>query len=467
MKVALIFLAMLMACRMAPHVAEQENVAKPYSVDITRHGAVSMMAVDLASGEVLLSHRADERMTPASLTKILTTGAALELLGPDYRYNTRFYLQAKSGVNNLYIQGGADPTLGSDRFDESKAEIIFANVLRSLQQRHITSINAILVDNSCLPGISHPSKRLWEDMGNYYGAVPNGLSYKENTFYLTLQSPSGSGKSVSIVETEPELAIELQCIVKSASNNKDSAYIYGHPDMGKWYISGTIPQARDAFVIKGALPHPEMTLGRELKTFLIGNGIEVKSVEKPDKGDLPNGDLLFSHASPELRQMIGVINKKSHNLFADHLLFSMSKGQANWDNGIREVSGFWKEQVPEFSAILFDGSGLSPFNAFSAADMVNVLKWMHAHEHSEVFKHSLSVSGVDGTLKSILKEPGHKGSLIGKSGSMNGVLGYCGYITTQSGKELAFCVMANRFTESFSQIRSNMEVLMKELIERN
>ncbi|WP_439185326.1 D-alanyl-D-alanine carboxypeptidase/D-alanyl-D-alanine endopeptidase [Carboxylicivirga taeanensis] len=436
---------------------------------ISKQGAVSVLAVEVTSGEVVAAYHPDMRMTPASLTKILSTAAALEVLGPEFKFETNFYVQKQGGHYNLHVVGGADPTIGSRRFEESRTEVVFKNVLTTLKARGISSIESLAVDNSCLNGIPYPSKRLWEDMGNYYGAVPNGLTYKENTFALTMRSPNGVGRPVDIVRTDPVIDVGIDCEVRTAANNKDSAYIYGNRYMKEWYVSGSIPQGRSEFVIKGALPHPELTLARELKAFLIRNGIAVNAIERKHLEESTETALLLCHSSPPLREIIKVINKTSHNLFADHLLLALvnEPNEVSWDEGVRALSNYWANNLSGFSASLYDGSGLSPFNAFCATDMVSVLRQMHQSDLRSDFLHSLSLAGTDGTLKRILKEPEFKGKVQGKSGSMNGVLGYCGYLTTNGGKTLAFCIMANHFTEPYSEIRSNMEALMKQIIVQN
>ncbi len=462
-------LFVLSSCLAAPQKQKDKLQNSSYSLQLTEQGAWSVYAVDLTSGKPILSEQANQRMTPASLTKILTTGAALQQLGTDFKYETNFYIQPDGKDNHLLVVGSGDPTLGSDRFEKTKPKVLFGNLLAALQQKEITAIENLVVDNFCYDGIPYPSKRLWEDMGNYYGAVPNGLSYRENTFYLTLQSPEGVGKPVKIVKTEPALNVRINCKVKTAANQKDSAYIYGNELMDEWYVSGTIPQGRPSFIIKGALPNPEKVFASELKRFLKKNGVEVGKIEYKKVSVYDGTQLLYRHTSPALEQIAAVTNKRSHNLFADHLLFTMAMQDeaVNWDAGVRHLAAFWKEKIPGFSATLFDGSGLSPFNAFSAKDMVELLAWMNISNQHEAFENSLSVAGIDGTLKSIFKEEEYKGRLIGKSGSMNGVLTYCGYLTTRSGNKVAFCIMANRFTESYTVLRSNMETLMKEIVDQN
>jgi len=470
MRLHLLFVwIILSAC--GPKTHKESDISKDnnYSTEISKYGAVSIFAVDLASNEVLLAKNPQQRMTPASLTKIFTSGAALNVLSPEFRYRTKFYLQKHGAEYSLMVVGCGDPTLGSDRFEDTKPEVIFKQLYDVLNRKGIKRITHLYVDNSCYNGIKQPSKRLWEDMANYYGAVPNGLSYRENTFTLTLHSPKGVGSDVKIVKTEPELSIGLKSYVKSAANNKDSAYIYGHPHMKEWYVSGTIPQGRKAFKIKGALPQPELVFAQELNAFLLEKGVEITGEIRYSKNETFKAQLIHEHLSPRLSDIIAVVNKKSNNLYADHLLFTLSERGAapNWDNGVRALSNYWQSEVAGFEGSFFDGSGLSPFNAVSAQDMVKVLTKLNQSVYADAFMNSLSVAGVDGTLRSILKDEDFKGRVIGKSGSMNGVLCYCGYLQTVNGQSIAFCIMANRFTESFKELRMNMEQVMKELILHN
>lgn len=440
------------------------------SLSITQYGAVSVLAIDISTKEVFLSKNPQQRMTPASLTKVLTSGAALDVLTPEFRFETRFYLKEVDEGSVLLVKGGGDPTLGSDRFEESVSDKIFKQLLVDLKEQGIESLHKICVDNSCYSGIKQPSKRLWEDIGNYYGAVPNGLSYRENTFHITMQSPEVVNAPVKIIKTEPIVDFQINCLVKSADNSKDSAYIYGNAMMDEWYVSGTIPRDRKAFTIKGALPHPELFFANDLRRYLETNGIEIEDIESTSLDEEEGLNHVYTHYSPKLNQIISVVNKTSHNLFADHLLYAIAEkeySQADWDKGTLALTSYWKKHISEFTGQFYDGSGLSPFNTFSATDMVNALVYLYQSPRNDEFIESLSIAGVDGTLRSICKEQEYKGKLLGKSGSMNGVLTYCGYINTNEGRTLAFCMMANRFTEPYKAVRTNMEQLMKELIDQN
>ncbi|MCU4175544.1 D-alanyl-D-alanine carboxypeptidase/D-alanyl-D-alanine endopeptidase [Carboxylicivirga sp. N1Y90] len=435
---------------------------------LSKNGYQSISVVDIQTGKVIVADNQNQRLTPASLTKLFTSSSALEILGAEFCFNTHLYFSKQDQV--LYVQGAGDPTLGSARFEETVPGNLFRKLSNELIRNGIKSIDGdIIIDCSRYNGLVYPSKRIWEDMANYYGAVPSALSYKENTFAMTLRS-SNVGEKCQIVNLEPNPGVEFQCNVFGANNKKDSAYIYGHPNMGEWYVSGTIPANRKAFKIKGVLPNPAFTFGQDLKTYLNDNGIDVMGRVRVVNNKVLSGneDIIYTHNSPGLNKIIGVVNQNSNNLYADHLLFELGQSSklANWDEGTHLLNSYWQARLPGFKAQFYDGSGLSPFNKFSANDMVSLLIYMDKSNASVDFRKSLSVSGEKGTLKRFLKEE-KAGSVIGKSGSMTGVLGYSGYLQTDSGRELAFCVLVNNFTEPFSEIRANIESLLSELIHEN
>lgn len=463
-----VFVMGLVSCANADERKELLTGESAYGV--SERGVVAVCVCDLKSGQNLLEFNERKRLVPASLTKIFTTGAAVDCLGPEFRFETKIY-KVSSGHNTtqLLVKGGGDPTLGSDRWKETTEESVFKCILSALKKNNITSIYGLLIDDSWLAGLRYPSKRNWEDMGNYYGAPPAGLSFKENTFKLTLSSPRMPGKMCSIVNIDPQPEKALDCYVRSSTVNKDSAYIYGHPLMDRWYVSGSIPAGRKAFVIKGALSDPAMTFGRRLKRFLINQGVQVNGlIVKADVDSFAKKKLLCCVKSPELTDIIKVVNTNSNNLFADHLFLQLAKANSqvvSWDNASRTLEAFWGVRIKDFSGAFFDGSGLSPFNRFSPADMVGALTYLNASEYKDVFEQSLSVAGSDGTLKYFFDDEELNASFIGKSGSMNGVLCYCGYIETRGGRDLAVCVMVNGFDESFAQVRDKIAALLVGIIE--
>lgn len=450
---------------------EQRIEKAKQSIEISKNGISAISVLDLNTRQVVLADNEDKRMTPASLTKLFTTAAALEQLGPDYRFTTQAFLYSDNSKINIVVKGGGDPTLGSKRFPDNGIVDFFEKIKNSIKKNGLLLINGdIIIDKSHYSGPVYPSKRLWEDMANYYGASPSAVTYKENTFFLTLKSPKEIGQKCKVTTCSPQVNIRFDCLVKASASSKDSAYLYGTYNSKDWTIQGSIPASRNAFKIKGAMPDPGLVFGQELMDYLSKNGIKVTGKVTYAKPNVKKSSLIASHQSPFLSDIIKVINKKSQNLYADHLLFELGqqyKGNANWDTGCDALNDFWSQKINGFTGSFYDGSGLSPFNTFCCGDMVELLAYMNECEHAAIYKNSLAVGGVDGTLKRIWKDEDVKGFVLGKSGSMNGVLGYAGYFSSKNGKQYAFCIIVNHFTESFSDIRTGIEEVISELIRNN
>ena len=423
---------------------------------LTLSGAESQVAlvVDLSTGDTLYRYHETQRVTPASLTKLFTTVAALDLLSPDFRYETTVYNDHEQ--RRLVVKAGGDPTLGSSFFESQSCDKLIGLITSALQARGISSLEeGVVVDLSYFGQVLPPSPRMWEDMGNYFGALPASLTVDDNTFRLYLDSPSKVGELCAISRMKPAWGELPQSRVKASHNLADSAYIYGVAGCDNWYVSGSIPAGRKDFMIKGALPEPYRWFGLQLQQALSQKRIPVKDVTYCfDPVEVDNSSLV-SFPSPSLERICRVVNKHSNNLYAEHLFLSLGKScnRPNWDGGAFVLSRYCREKVGTRSLLVYDGSGLSPFNSFSAGDMVKLLHYASKQPFFDDFYASLSVSGVDGTLRNLWRDEATKGHIRGKSGTMNGVLGYAGYISTNDNRLLAFCIVINHHSEQNSIVR--------------
>ncbi len=424
---------------------------------------VSMKIMEVNSKYDIVNQNSQIRLIPASLTKLITTATALELLGPDYRYKTNFVCGGDiiNGqlLGDIHVQAGGDPTLGSKYFEETAPELVFKNILSWLKEKGIHSIKGgIFVDSS---KIGYSSPRLWEDIGNYYGVYPQSFNWKDNTVKVTLASKKvGTVCRVVSIDTDISPYI-LDCKVKAASHHKDSAYVYGLPEINKWWIEGSIPSNRAAFNVKAAMPDPKMIFSRELSNFLEKNHVSVKQEVVLDD-EVKDTKIVYTHYSPKMSEIIKVVNHKSHNLFADMLLLTLAKEYYqcySWDRGTQVIKDFWKDKIDfENNFRLRDGSGLTPKNLISTEGMVELLTWMNENSsYFNVYKNSLAVGGKSGTLKSVFKNTQLKNKVFGKSGSMEGVLGYCGYYLNTKGNYCAFSAIANNFMIKTKQVRMEMD----------
>ncbi len=411
------------------------------------------------------------RLTPASLTKIVTTATALQLLGPDFTYKTNISysgtIQDGELTGNLIINSDGDPTLGSSFFSDTKPELLLNKIAEVIQSKGIKRIQGKIIINA--DTVSYAAPRLWEDMGNYYGASPHGFNYMDNTINVYLKSGQ-AGTKCKVASTYPEFdPFQLDCRVLAANHKKDSAYVFGVGSMQEWWIEGSIPENRNTFKIKAAMPNPQLVFVNHLTKQLKEQGIEVHNQDIERESEI---HLIYNHYSPSLAEIIKVINHKSNNLFADQLWLTMAmtmKGKADWDLGRCVFEEYWKDRIDYQSHFkLKDGSGLSPKNLISPKGMVQLLNWMEQKSpYFPFFKNSLAEGGKSGTLRSVFKHPQLKGKIYGKSGSMESVLGYCGYLTTSNGNSYAFCMIANHYIVSTKIVRDEMNDFITKFVLQN
>src|SRR5690606_566159 len=154
-----------------------------------RYGISSLTVLDGRTGEVVFSKNGDIGLAPASTLKTVTAATALHLLGKDFRWETKLGYNGTiiNGVLNgdLILIGGADPSLGSSRYPESKAEVLLQRWTNVLRQAGIKKIDGrVIADDRLLGTQTLPGGWNWQDMGNYYGAGPSSLSWRENQFDL-------------------------------------------------------------------------------------------------------------------------------------------------------------------------------------------------------------------------------------------------------------------------------------------
>jgi D-alanyl-D-alanine carboxypeptidase/D-alanyl-D-alanine-endopeptidase (penicillin-binding protein 4) len=442
--------------------------------DLPEYASYSVLVRDLETGKDVVSLNAEKAMISASLMKLVTTSAATEKLGPQFSFLTRFWIDGtvRTGTlhGNLIIEGGGDPTLGSKYFKDQNPDLILSRISVFLKKAGINSIDGeMLIDETRYDPFRYPSKRLWEDMGNYYGAPPSALTWRDNSFEVGLKSPVTAGAACEVVSVSPWAKdIAFRSFVKAASHRKDSAYIYGFPGLKEWQIRGSIPAGRNHFSIKGALPDPGMALAEEIRE-LLDQEKSINIAQIDDGQWRKTAREIGVIKSPALEEIIRLTNHKSINLFADHLLLELGlKGNDSfasiWDKGLWETAHFWNNRIDDGFLKIEDGSGLSPLNKMSSLFLVQMLENLYNEGvYFEAFKNSLAQNGQTGTLKYMWRQPSLTGKIFGKSGSMQDVLGYAGYYFPDQGNPQVFSIIINHHDMETREVRKIVENYMSDL----
>lgn len=430
--------------------------------------SIGYVVCDIESGEVICEKNASLSLTPASITKVITTATALEMLGGDFRFETRIEYDGEitsAGVlnGNLYIKGGGDPTLGSYRIGDPKFLDRWIEIIRSKGIRHITG--SIIADASLYDTEGFSPKWIWEDIGNYYAAGVYALSVFDNTCRVTLASGK-EGTTPQVLKIDPQIDdFKLENYLIAKNIRSDSAYFYGAPFDNVRYLYGAVPLNKERFIIKGDIPNPPLFVATELSKKLKLKGIVVdnapfvifSTTTKPRK-------VLYVNYSRKLTEIVKEINHRSNNLYAEHLLKYLalkSVEQATLNRAIYIVENHWRKQgLSTDGLFLFDGSGLSPKNAISPMFFVKLLCLMTKSSEFENFYTSLPIAGKSGTVSSFLLGSSLAGNIRLKSGSFGQVQCYVGYLS----KKYAFAVMVNNFSCSRKTVLREIEYFLENAI---
>jgi len=451
-----------------------------------KNASFGFIAKDIKNGEIIASINPDLSLMPASTLKIITTATALEVLGKNYQFKT--VLQYSGTIDttlhflngNIYIKGDADPTLGSIHFDRSKKYDFIKRWINSIIKLKIDSIQGCVIgDASKYSNEIACPKWAWEDIGNYYGAGANGLTCFDNLYEMHFKSSklADTLSEVTFIEPEiPGLIIHNEVI---SSNNPIDAFIFGAPYQYVHEVRGTIPKGRDDFSIKGAIPDPAYFIASKLQTELdlikIKTSLPINTIRNLKlKGDttLNKRQDFYTEYSPYLSEIINIINKKSINLFAEHLLMEIGfalKNSGTYESGLSAIKEFWKLKGLDTDGFyMFDGSGLSRSNSITPNQLVFVLTYMKSKgRYFDAFYRSLPIAGVSGTLTSLGKNTSAQGVVHAKSGSVDRVRAYSGYVTTKSSREIAFCMNIANYNCSDAECRKKLELLIIALADFN
>jgi D-alanyl-D-alanine carboxypeptidase/D-alanyl-D-alanine-endopeptidase (penicillin-binding protein 4) len=455
-KIFLVFLFVILDCLWTTHVSAQNVQA---SVDALVHHAsmknasISIHIQDLNTNNVVAQHDQNKSLIPASSLKLITTGVALERLGLNFKYETKLV----SANNNIYILGSGDPTLGAPKsYHTDNTKTLFLKLADATAKAGIRNISGGVIAvsdafDTAPVGDSWP----WYDLGNYYAGGVWGLNIRENYYDLFLDQNSSTGKAPQCCGTDPEIkGLEfVNELTSGASNSGDMAYIYGAPYGYKKFIRGSIPSGNGTFTIKGSVPEPPLLAAQLLQEALLERNITT-GLAPSYTFTMPNlsGAVeLMNHYSPSLLDIIAETNRESINLYAEALLKTigqMHKGKpGSFETGIQTIYDHLKaKNIDTDGLYMVDGSGMSPRNGISSKHFTEFLNYIFQQpDFYQDYKETLAVIGRKGTLKYLMRNEPIAGHLFGKSGSMERVRSYTGYVETQSGKTIAFSIIINNF----------------------
>lgn len=439
----------------------------------------SVCAVDLVTGDTLAAYDATCQIPGASITKLISTAAALNVLGATHKATTELVLEGALQANgiwkgNLRIIGHGDVSLGSKFFHNAGTELLFLDEwVALLQQKGIKTITGDIIADATAFG-TNVCPIGWQkaDMGNYYGCGAFGLNFYDNTLKLNFKT-GASGSKIQLLSIFPnDASYQLSIDAVAANVNSDQTYVHGQPYLNQPVIKGKLPANRSSFVVKASMPDPERLLAELLYKQLQESGIRVDGgpvsarVRKENSLDQQkNKTLVHTQPGRKLEDIVFWTNQRSVNLFAEGNLLQL--GLARYGAGTYENSLLVLDSLLRVWQIgpcrIVDGSGLSKENRMSAAQFVQLLKVQTKEPYFSAYYSSLPIAGVSGTVSSLCKGQPGAGKVHAKSGSLDAVKSYAGYVESKSGHQIAFAIIANDFEISGAAIAKKMEPFLNSL----
>jgi D-alanyl-D-alanine carboxypeptidase/D-alanyl-D-alanine-endopeptidase (penicillin-binding protein 4) len=452
-----------------------EQVVETWKADKALYNSTFAFCVlDAASGAVVKEHNSHVAVVPASTLKVVTTGAALGTLGRFYRYDTRIYFTGNfdkaTGVLNgdILIRGSGDPTLNSELFklkkDTGEVTDRWAQVLKEKGLKELKG--RIIADASCYE--QHiPANWIWGDISNYFGVAPCGISFNDNLYSIVFESkePGSKAKIIDIKPNYKTITLEHEDDVKAAGK-EDDAYVTGDPFGSKKKVKGTIPPNKKELEVRAALPDPALLCAEFLENSLNAIGVKTPSNCSTSNYGCENPDvkkeklLMHSHYSPALEKIVYYTNLTSNNLFCETMLQTIGKGSAY--SGIDKAKEYWKSKGLDVSELyMVDGNGLSRANTVTTHFEASLLyKMYHDSVLYKPFYNSLPQAGLSGSMKNIGKGTFIEKNMRAKTGYISRARGYCGYVKTKAGKDLAFSVLFNNYNCSPSEMKQKIELFL-------
>lgn len=509
MKNALYILAALMICMplSAQTSNELQSAAEKLASDPTFSHATVAMSARTVGGRQLIDLDSDKLLIPASNMKLISTGAALYALGPDYRYETVIGHDGEiiDGTlhGNLYIVGGGDPTTGSKDSIAVSVEKTFGQWKKILDDAGITRIEGHIVgDGRWLDGMLEEPTWMMNDIGTYYGTGVTGLMFYENMLSFNVSAGKKIGDTPSIVPYYPEtpwIEVRYDCST-GLKGTGDKLYMYTGDLAPVAEIRGTFGIDRAAKRVDFANKYPEYTCAAYFQKWLSDRGLECSAgaadfrlekgwldTEFEDSTSLKDLKVIGSTLSPTLDRIAFETNHASNNLFAETLLRTLGKdlkGSSCYDSSYVALNDILKQlKVDKGPVQIQDGSGLSRQNYISPDFICDFLEAMAGTEVCDKFVRSMPSPGFDGSLNYNMSgyPATFRARIKVKSGSMNGVRCYSGYILPSGydmkkigsqteglpAETIIFSIMTNSCTSPTWKVRPMLDRMMATLAQSN
>ncbi len=437
--------------------------------------ALLVLEAESNNAPARLSHRAQVAMNPASVMKLSTTFAALELLGPAYVWTTPVYVdgpvQGGTLKGNVYIKGQGDPKLVLERL---------WLLLRRLQGLGIRSIAGdIVLDRSAFEVPDADPASFDGEPLRPYNAAPDALLVNYKAVVMTF-TPDRAANTAQVQFDPPLFGVQMQASVPLSNaecGDYRGALKADFSDTNRIHFGGSFAASCGEKVWPVAYADPRSYATRAVQGMWLDMGGKLSGSARYGAvpAALAAGKPTLEATSAPLAEIIRDINKYSNNVMAQQLFLTLGRvvptgsgetpptdagliaGSFSASRGV--MQRWWKERLgSEDMPVWENGSGLSRQERISARGLARLLQLAWRSPSMPELMSSLPISGVDGTLRRF--KSGSVGSAHLKTGSLSNVLARAGFVDGASGKRYVLVALINHANANTEAGRAVMETLV-------
>lgn len=441
-----------------------------------RRGRVGVKIVALRGGTVVFENDSEKYFVPASNMKNFTVAAAIEKLTPDFRFVTSVFAAARPDPEgtvrgDLRIFGRGDISISTAFFGTTPADpnTYFKGIDRLVDVIAAAGIRrvdgALVGDESYFRGGPIPDGWEWDDLQWYYGAELSSLPINDSAVDIAVTTSSVGGPcSVTISPPNPVFQVVNTCSTGS-SGSRRTLTVTKRLDRNIVEVSGTLPIGDSGFRGSIAVSRPAEMFVALLKQRLEARGIAVTGGTRLQPPGVTSNSTqeIARLESPPLSLIAAKTMKPSQNLYTETLLWTLGEETArragrtgdSGSLGLGVVRGFLKEIGAADDGILqYDGSGLSRHDLITPSAVVALYTYMAKQSRfAQVWRDSLTIGGVDGTLRNRFKGTLAEGNMRGKTGTLDQVSALSGYVRTAAGEELVVSLVVNGVADPATRTR--------------
>ncbi len=437
-------------------LADLKTTLRELSKDPRIQGArLGIVARDLDSGKDVIRMRPTEKFNVASVTKLLTSAAALSRLGPEFRFKTVMYARKVEGdavQGDLYVKGFGDPTL---------AEGGIWQMVQQLYDRGVRRVTGgLVIDESHLDALRDPPLFETRDTDMYYRPTTGALSVGRNILRVMVRGGARKGDPAMVL-LEPRSS-HFRAAGKVATTSRGgrsrirvkAAVLADQGGVMQVSVKGKVRPRGLRQVARLRVEDPGMAAGRAFLDALALRGIAlgrpgIKRAAIPKK----KPQVLAWWRSAPLTELLHTMNKKSDNFMAEQLLKVMGAETVGLPGssagGLRAVKAYLaRVGLAPGSYELKNGSGLYEASSLSPVQVVTVLRYaLRDFKTGPDLAASLAIGGVDGTLRRRQRETAAERYVRAKTGTLSGVVSLAGMSGGSARRPMVFAAFINDLPE--------------------